>query len=24
MDEIQRNANYNGIQKVNLLDWLLE
>lgn len=23
MDEINRNANYNGIQKVNLLDWLL-
>lgn len=24
MDEIQRTANYNGIQKINLLDWLLE
>ena len=24
MDNIQPNANYDGIQKKNLLDWLLE
>lgn len=24
MDEINRTANYNGIQKLNLLDWLLD
>ena len=24
MDSIQPNANYDGIQKKNLLDWLLE
>ena len=24
MDNIQPNANYDGLQKKNLLDWLLE
>jgi hypothetical protein len=24
MDSIQPNANYDGIQKKNLMDWLLE
>lgn len=24
LDQINRTANYNGIQKVNLIDWLLD